>query len=109
MFSARRRRCHDAQFAQRCLRTDVVGIYHCYNRCSQRAFLCGFDPLTQTDFSHRKDWIRNGLKSLAASMAVDVLDYAVMDNHFPVVLRNRPDLVAGWSHEEVVGLPFTLR
>ena len=66
---------------------DVVGIYHCYNRCSQRAFLCGFDPLTQTDFSHRKEWIRNGLKSLAASMAVDVLDYAVMDNHFHVVLR----------------------
>ena len=80
---------------------DVVGIYHCYNRCSQRAFLCGFDPLTQTDFSHRKEWIRNGLKSLAASMAVDVLDYAVMDNHFHVVLRNRPDLVAGWSDEEV--------
>jgi len=53
---------------------DVVGIYHCYNRCSQRAFLCGFDPLTQTDFSHRKDWIRNGLKSLAASMAVDVFE-----------------------------------
>ena len=80
---------------------DVVGIYHCYNRCSQRAFLCGYDPLTQTDFSHRKEWIRNGLKSLAATMAVDVFDYAVMDNHFHVVLRNRPDLVAGWSDEEV--------
>ena len=81
---------------------DTVGIYHCYNRCSQRAFLCGFDPSTQQDFSHRKEWIRDRLQELAAAMAVDVLDYAVMDNHFHVVLRNRPDLANGWSEEEVV-------
>ena len=81
---------------------DCVGVYHCYNRCSQRARLCGFDPVTQQDFSHRKDWIRDGLKDLAGAMAIDVLDYAVLDNHLHVILRNRPDVVAGWSDEEVV-------
>ena len=80
----------------------VVGIYHCYNRCSQRAFLCGLDPVTGQDFSHRKQWLRGRLKELAAAMAVDVLDYAILDSHFHVVLRNRPDLVEGWSDEEVV-------
>ena len=81
---------------------QTVGIYHCYNRCSQRAFLCGFDPLTNTDFSHRKAWIRDRLKELAAAMAIDVLDYAVLDNHLHVVSRNRPDLAGAWSDEEVV-------
>ena len=42
---------------------DTVGIYHCYNRCSQRAFLCGFDPFTQQDFSYRK---RVGARSTQA-------------------------------------------
>jgi hypothetical protein len=80
---------------------DTVGIYHCYNRCSQRAFLCGFDPFTQQDFSHRKQWVRDRLKQLAGIMAVDVLDYAVLDNHLHCVLRNRPDLAEAWSAEEV--------
>jgi hypothetical protein len=34
-------------------------------------------------------------------MAIDVLDYAILDNHLHVVLRNRPDIVATWSDEEV--------
>ncbi len=75
-----------------------IGLSHFF-RC---AFLCGFDPLTNTDFSHRKAWIRDRLKELAAAMAIDVLDYAVLDNHLHVVLRNRPDLAGAWSDEEVV-------
>ena len=81
---------------------EVVGIYHCYNRCSQRAFLCGFDPVTQQDFSHRKQWVQDRLKLLARGMAVEILDYAVLDNHLHCVLRNRPDLVGTWPDEEVV-------
>jgi hypothetical protein len=34
-------------------------------------------------------------------MAIDVLDYAILDNHLHVVLRNRPDIVATWCDEEV--------
>ena len=81
---------------------ETVGIYHCYSRCVQRAYLCGFDRLTGKDYSYRKDWVRDRLKELAAGFAVDVLDYAVMDNHLHVVLRNRPDIVRTWSNQEVV-------
>jgi hypothetical protein len=82
--------------------SDCVVVYHCYNRCSQWARLCGFDPVTQQDFNHRKDWIRDGWKDLAGAMAIDVLDYAVLDNHLHVILKNCPDVVADWSDEEVV-------
>ena len=80
---------------------DTVGCYHCINRCVRRAFLCGQDPVSGNSYEHRKAWIRDRLEQLAAIFAVDVLDYAVMSNHFHVILRNRPDVVEQWSDEEV--------
>ena len=38
---------------------------------------------------------------LAGNFAVDVLAFSIMSNHIHVVVRNRPDIVAGWSDEEV--------
>ena len=81
---------------------DEVGVYHCWNRLVQRRHLFGFDRLTGKDYSYRKAWVRDRLKQLAGAMAIDVLDYAIMDNHLHVVLRNRPDIVSAWSDEEVV-------
>ena len=81
---------------------DEVGVYHCWNRLVQRRHLFGFDCLSGKDYSYRKPWVRGRLRELAAAMAIDILDYAVLDNHLRVVLRNRPDIVAGWSDEEVV-------
>ena len=80
---------------------DVVGCYHCINRCVRRAYLCGDDPVTGKSFHHRKGWIRDRLQQLAAAFAIDVLDYAVLSNHVHVVLRNRPDIVATWSNKQV--------
>lgn len=80
---------------------DTVGIYHCVNRCVRRAFLCGFDPATGKSFAHRKDWVQERLETLAAIFAIDVLGYALLDNHLHVVLRNRPDIVRSWSDQEV--------
>ncbi|MEQ8785774.1 MAG: hypothetical protein RIC55_05725 [Pirellulaceae bacterium] len=79
----------------------VVGAYHCINRCVRRCFLCGDDSLTGRNFDHRKRWLELRLEHLAGSFAIDVLGYAVMDNHFHIILRNRPDVLAVWDDQEV--------
>ncbi len=77
------------------------GVYHCFSRCVRRAFLYGFDPLTNRDFSHRKEWIVDRLRHLAAIFAIEVCAYAVLANHYHTILRLRPDIVAAWSDWEV--------
>ena len=85
-----------------------VGIYHSWSRCVRRAYLCGEDPVTGRDFSHRKDWIVARLKLFARCFAVDVCDYSIMSNHLHLVLRTRPDLVETWSDVEVARRWWTL-
>ncbi len=80
---------------------DEVGIYHCYNRIVRRRHLFGWDLFTKKDYAYRKDWVREQLRLLAGQMAIEILDYAVLDNHLHTVLRNRPDIVERWSDEEV--------
>lgn len=80
---------------------DTVGVYHCWNRLVRRRHLFGFDCVSGKDYSYRKCWVRDRFKQLARTMAIDVLDYSILDNHLHVVLRNRPDVVRTWSDEEV--------
>jgi REP element-mobilizing transposase RayT len=80
---------------------DMVGVYHCIARCVRRAFLCGIDPYTGQDYSHRKEWILDRLRDLAGLFAIEVCGYSVMSNHLHLVLRNRPDIAEQWSADEI--------
>jgi REP element-mobilizing transposase RayT len=80
---------------------DQVGVYHCIARCVRRAFLCGVDPYTGQDFSHRKNWILDRMRGLAGLFAIEVCGYSVMSNHLHLVLRNRPDIAEQWSDDEI--------
>ncbi len=84
------------------------GVFHCFSRCVRRAFLCGYDKDSGRDFSHRKAWIVDRLRHLAAIFAIDVCAYAVMHNHYHTVLRSRPDIVLLWSDYEVAQRWLTL-
>jgi REP element-mobilizing transposase RayT len=78
-----------------------VGAYHVWTRTVRRAFLTGVDPQTGVDYSYRKELIERRLEALSSVFAIDCADFTVLDNHLHLILRNRPDIVAGWTDEEV--------
>ena len=76
--------------------------YHVVNRCVRRAFLCGDDAHTGKNYDHRRSWIVDRIKQLAGVFAIDVAAYAVMSNHYHLVLRVDAERAQGWSNEEVL-------
>lgn len=74
----------------------------------RRAFLYGFGKDSGRDFSHRKAWIVDRLRHLAAVLSIEVWAYAVMHNHYHTILCTRPDLVLLWSDYEVARRWLTL-
>ncbi len=78
-----------------------VAAYHCVNRCVRRCFLCGDDTHTGRNYDHRKAWLEQRFEFLAGQFGVDIIGFAIMSNHFHLVLRSRPDVVATWSDDEV--------
>ena len=87
----------------RCNQVDLDSTlhYHCVSRCVRRAFLCGDDRHTGKNFDHRKTWVVERLRFLSAIFAVDVCAYAVMSNHFHLVLRVDPARALAWDEDEV--------
>lgn len=76
--------------------------YHVVCRCVRRAYLCGMDAHSGQSFEHRRGWIVERVKQLAGVFAVDVAAYAVMSNHYHLVLRVDVERVQAWSREEVL-------
>lgn len=76
--------------------------YHVVNRCVRRAFLCGDDAVTGKSYEHRRGWIVDRVKQLAGVFAIDVAAYAVMSNHYHLVLRVDAERAQAWSREEVL-------
>ncbi|MGB5642033.1 MAG: hypothetical protein WBO16_02970, partial [Gammaproteobacteria bacterium] len=81
---------------------DTTPYYHCTSRCVRRAFLCGEDQHSGRNYEHRRQWIEDRLLMLAGVYAIDIAAYAIMSNHYHVVLY--VDLQRGldWSDAEVI-------
>ncbi|AOE49639.1 transposase [Kangiella sediminilitoris] len=76
--------------------------YHITCRCVRRAFLCGVDSYTGKDYEHRRSWIEDKLFDLTSVFAIDVAAYAVMSNHYHLVLRIDNEQAQSWSTREVL-------
>ena len=90
------------QARYRLVDTATTPYYHCISRCVRRAFLCGRDRFTGKNFDHRKQWILDRIQFLSSVFAIDVCAYAIMSNHFHLVLYVDVQSAQDWSSDEVI-------
>lgn len=81
---------------------DATAYYHCVSRCVRRSFLCGEDELTHTSYEHRREWIERKIYALTHVYCIDVCAYAIMSNHYHLVLHINKDKALALSRHEVV-------
>jgi hypothetical protein len=81
---------------------EATPFYHCVSRCVRRAFLCGKDRYSGKCFEHRKLWLLERLALLTSMFAIDIAAYAVMSNHFHLVLHVDRARALAWSDDEVL-------
>ena len=80
---------------------DVTPYYHVVARCVRRAFLCGEDRYSGKSYEHRRTWIEDRLRVLASLFSVELCAYAVMSNHYHLVVK-LTDRSESWSDNEVL-------
>lgn len=76
--------------------------YHIVSRCVRRAFLCGVDQQSQHDYEHRRQWIEDRIRLLSSLFTIDICAYAVMSNHYHIVVKLDPSQAQHWSNAEVI-------
>ena len=81
---------------------DATPYYHCVARCVRRAFLCGEDHFSGKSFEHRRQWIVDKVAELANIYAIDICAYAVMSNHYHLVIHINQQKALSWTADEVI-------
>jgi REP element-mobilizing transposase RayT len=81
---------------------DAIPYYHCMSRCVRRAWLCGEDPYTGQSFEHRRQWVLDRLRELVDIFAIDLLAYAILSNHYHIVVHVDADKAKGWTDHQVI-------
>ena len=74
--------------------------YHIVTRCVRRAFLCGKDKYSGNCYEHRRKLIVDRIKQLASVFNIDVCAYAVMSNHYHLVLK--VNCTKDWNEKRVL-------
>jgi REP element-mobilizing transposase RayT len=81
---------------------DATPYYHCISRCVRRAWLCGEDPYTGKSFEHRRQWVLDRMRELVDIFAIDLLAYAILSNHYHVVVHVDADKAKNWTNQQVI-------
>lgn len=95
-----------ARSQQICL--EATPYYHCVSRCVRKAYLCGIDFVTKQNYEHRRAWLEQEILKQAQVFAIDVAAYAVMSNHYHVVLHINKNKADNWSLDQVIERWHTL-
>jgi REP element-mobilizing transposase RayT len=80
----------------------VTPYYHITSRCVRRAFLCGTDHYSGQCYEHRRQWVVDRIRLLSSIFAIDVCAYAVMSNHYHLVLKICPEQIDGLSDADII-------
>ena len=81
---------------------EATPYYHCVSRCVRRSYLCGVDPVTEQSYEHRREWIQQKIRVLSQVYCIDICAYAIMSNHYHLVLHINRDKALRLSDREVV-------
>jgi hypothetical protein len=65
---------------------DDTAYYRSMSRGVRQAFLCCTDLFTHQSYDHRRQWISDRLKELIGCFSTDCCGYAVISNHYHLVL-----------------------
>ena len=79
-----------------------TSYYHITSRCVRRAFLCGVDHYSGKNYEHRRQWVVDRIRLLSSLFAIDVCAYAVMNNHYHLVLKICPEQIEEISDDDVM-------
>ena len=74
--------------------------YHVMTRCVRRAFLCGKDKYSGNCYEHRRRLIKNRINQLADVFNINVCAYAIMSNHYHLVLKINS--TENWDNKQVL-------
>jgi putative transposase len=74
--------------------------YHIVSRCVRRAFLCGKDKYSGKSYEHRRGLIIERVKFLASVFHINICSYAIMSNHYHLVLKVND--TKDWSIHQVL-------
>ena len=77
--------------------------YNITCRCVRRSFLCGYDRVNGKSYEHRRDFIEQRIRILSSIFAIDICAYAVMSNHYHLVVKLNPKEVEHWTHDDILG------
>ncbi|NHO68550.1 transposase [Aestuariicella hydrocarbonica] len=86
--------------------TSDTPYYHCLSRCVRRAFLCGTDSVNGQSYEHRRQWVEERIRLLSSLFAIDICAYAVMSNHYHIVVKLNSS--ESWTDTDVLDRWLTL-
>jgi REP element-mobilizing transposase RayT len=90
-----------------CARKRLISLqdtpyYHVIARCVRRAWLWGFDEYAGKNYSHRKAWVLERMTQLSSMFAIDICAYAVMSNHYHLVVHVDKKRADTWTAQQII-------